>query len=403
MSSDKRKFDNFKEFPGKINKDTDNYEFPKLYTEDKYGNKREWSIFVRLIKKESKKSFKSVNWNITIENQVPIKIEYLTDETIPKGIISEVWTESGIISGEITRSAPTYPIEKNIGRSNYRNYFKQALILARGKYLKKIDEGGQPMGHHIKSSKYFPMLAKLYDDYISKHKLNYPLYVQPKLDGMRCIAYLRTDKNPNINDVIIYTRKKKDYPNNEFNDAIRMELLPILKEYFGKQKNGESIYIDGELYNHNVKLQNINHFVRTEDLKEDVSFDKKIQYWIYDIFYPSTAKIMTFKERSKYLDKIKSKYNSETIQITETLEIKNKNELDLQKEIGAIIWICKTQENKQFNVTPNLDYEERYKIYNECKKNFDNKYANRMLTIEFRGLSNDNIPQHAKGITFRNE
>jgi ATP-dependent DNA ligase len=463
MSSDKRKFDDFKNFSGNINKDTDNYEFPKLYTEDKFGNKREWKIYVRLIKKESKRSFKSVNWNLSIENQVPIKSEYLNnDNDLPNGLISQLWTESGIVGGEITRSAPTYPIEKNIGRSNYRNYFKQALILARGKYLKKVDEGGQQKGNvsnKITGIKYFPMLAKRYDEYISKHKLNFPVYVQPKLDGMRCIAYLQTNKNPTINDVIIYTRKKKDYPNNEFNDVIRKELLPILKEYYGKQNPDESIYIDGELYNHYVKLQNINHFVRTEALQESVSADKKIQYWIYDIFYPSTAKSMTFKERTKILNKIIPK--SYILQKTETLEIKNQKELDKQynkyikddyegmmirssdgfyatsakgstglrskdllkrkevfseefeivgwtqgtsgKEIGAIIWICQTREGKQFNVTPNLDYEERYNIYNECKKKFEDKYSNRMLTIEYRGLSNDKIPQHAKGISFRDE
>jgi ATP-dependent DNA ligase len=459
MSSDKRKFDNFKEFPGKINNDTDNYEFPKLFTEDKSGNKREWSIYVRLIKQDSKKSYKMVNWNLTEENQIVIKPEYLKDDVnIPKGIISEVWTESGIVGGEITRSAPTYPIEKNIGRANYRDYFKQALIYARGKYLKKVDEGGKKLDS-IKTTetKYFPMLAKRYDEYIKRHSIKWPVYVQPKLDGIRCLAYLKTNKNPTYNDVILYTRKKKDYPNNEFNDAIRQELLPVLVKLYDK-----SIYLDGELYNHNVKLQNINHYVRTEDLQENIETSKKIQYWIYDAFNPSTAKETTFAERFKLLNEIKKLVTkSKIIKITETLEIKNQEQLDKQynkyikddyegmmirakdgvyatsakgtnglrssdllkrkeiftdefevvgwtdgisgKEIGAIIWICQTKNGKKFNVTPNLDYKERYKIYNECKKNFENKYANRQLTIEYRGLSEDNIPQHAKGINFRNE
>jgi ATP-dependent DNA ligase len=168
---------------------------------------------------------------------------------------------------------------------------------------------------------------------------------------------------------------------------------------------------------------------------------------------------MNFKERAKILNKIIPK--SYVLQKTETLEIKNQKELDKQydkyikddyegmmirssdgfyatsakgsiglrskdllkrkevfseefeivgwtqgtsgKEIGAIIWICQTKEGKWFNVTPNLDYEERYNIYNECKKKFEDKYSNRMLTIEYRGLSNDKIPQHAKCISFRDE
>lgn len=463
MSADKRSFDNFKDFPGKINKDTDYYEFPKLFTQDKAGNQREWAIYVRLIKKASKRSFKASNWNTTLEDQVPIKPQYLDDDVeIPKGTISQIWTESGIVGGEITRSAPTYPAEKNVGRANYRDHFKQALTLARGKYLKKVDEGGHLAGKHIVSDKYFPMLAKRYDEYIAKHKLDWPVYVQPKLDGTRCLAYLRTNKNSTIDDVIIYTRKKKDYASNKFNNAIREALLPILQEFYGESEEGESIYIDGELYNHGTKLQNINHYVRSSEINENVAEKDRIQYWIYDIFFPSAAKTMTFHERAVFLNDLHEMIvDSNVLMATETLQVANQSELDAQydkyiaegyegmmirarngvyatsakgstglrskdllkrkevfsdeyevvgwtqgsagKEIGAIIWICQTAKGKRFNVTPNMDYEERYKIYRECQKNFDGTYANRMLTVEYRGLSNDNVPQHAKGIDFRDE
>ena len=467
MSAVKRSLDNFKEFPGKINADTGFYEFPKLFTEDKSGNKREWAMYVRLIKKASKHSFKTVNWNTAVEDQVQIKTEYLNNNVfIPTGTISEIWSEAGISDGgEITRSAPTYPPEKNIGKKNYRDHFKQALVLARGKYEKKRDEGGMPAGAiPIKTlgAKYFPMLAKRYDEYIMKNEINWPVYVQPKLDGMRCLAYLQKSSKPTFEDVILYTRRKKDYPSNEMNDTIRHELLPILLEFYGKLNPDESIYIDGELYNHNIKLQNINHFVRKGNLNEKVADGDQIQYWIYDAFYPSTAMNLKFSERVIYLDDIRDLVsNSDILHYTETLLIKNKKELDNQyvkyiknnyegmmirnrngvystsakgstglrskdllkrkevfsdeyevvdwtqgssgKEIGAIIWICQTKEKKHFNVTPNLDYKERYKIYKECQTNFANKYANRLLTIEYRGLTDDNKPQHAKGIDFRDE
>jgi DNA ligase 1 len=462
MTSEKRSFVDFDDFPGSINKDTGYYEFPKLFTQDKFGNKREWAIYVRLIKKASKKSFKKVNWNTTAENQVEIKPEYLGDKNIPDGTISEVWTETGIVGGEITRSAPTYPIEKNLNKKNYRDHFKQALITARGKYEKKKDEGGLPAGAKVVNeigAKYYPMLAKRYDEYIKKNKLNWPVYVQPKLDGMRCISYLKNNNNPTYKDVIIYTRRKKDYPSNAVNDAIRQELLPILQQLYGEYKDNESIYLDGELYNHNVKLQKINHLARAEHLEDT---DDKIEYWIYDAFYPSVVKTLTFERREVILSNIQKLVDkSNILHYTETVIIKNEQDLDKKyneyikngyegmmirnkegiystsakgssglrsinllkrkevfsdefeivgwtqgsagKEIGAIIWICQTKEGKQFNVTPNMDYEERYKIYNECKKDFNNIYANRYLTIEYRGLSEDKIPQHAKGISFRDE
>lgn len=463
MTSDKRKFDNFKSFPGKINEDTDTYEFPTLFTTDKFGNQRRWTVFVRLIKKSSKGSFKKVNWDLANEITIPIKSKYLDkDKTIPDGTIAEVWTESGIISdnNEITRSAPTYPAPTNIGQINYRDHFKQALVLARGKYLKKIDEGGAPANEYgkklTKHAKYFPMLAKIYEDYVQKHKLKWPVFVQPKLDGVRCISYLnmhgKNIKSADISNVIMYTRKKKEYPNNKLNDNIRRELLPILvKNYV----NGESVYLDGELYCHGMKLQDINHYVRKGDIDEP---DDIIRYWIYDLFYPSQK--IKFEDRATTLVSLSTHtHNLQHICFVETLQIKNQQELDAQyqtyitdgyegmmirpsdglyatsakgsaglrsknllkrkevftdeyevvdwtqgtagKEIGAIIWVCQTPKGIRFNVTPNMSYPERYEIYKECKKSFTDTYANRMLTVEFRGKSTDDVPQHAKGIDFR--
>jgi len=486
MSSDKRKFADYKSFPGRIHENT--YEFPTLFTTDKSGKCKVWTIYVRLIKKSSKKSFKNINWDLTSENQVPIKAEYLNDDCfVPNGIISEIWTEYGL-SGEdkITRSAPTYPNPKHTGTSgkpkpaNYRDYFKQALVSARGIYLKKIDAGGVPESEYGKKSlvtntKYFPMLAKKEKEYVRIHKLKWPLYVQPKLDGLRNLVYLTKSNKPDISNVIMYTRRKKDYSYNDYNNNIRKELLPILVEYFGKYKENESIYLDGEIYNHNMKLQEINHYARmsatdkssetnsAETSADEANADKtnadeaKIQYWIYDVFYPSQK--LTFKERAAILDELNKKLSkAKYVKITETLLIKNSADLDEQykkyiennyegmmirsadgiyatssknsnlrssdllkrkevftdeyevvgwtqgtagKEVGAIIWICQTPDGKRFNVTPNYDFSERYRIYKECQKHFDDKYANRLLTVEYRSKSEDGIPQHAKGIMFR--
>ena len=492
MTTNKRTYI-YKDFQGKINVDTDNYEFPKLYTQDKHGNTRIWVIYIRLIKSASKRGFKTINWDITLENQVPIKPEYLDNVEIPAGTISEVWTETGIIDGELTRSAPTYPIEKNKGRANYRDPFKQALVYARGRYMKKLDEGGITTKSKLNTTdiiankKYYPMLAKSYADYIKKHKLKFPVYEQSKLDGIRALSYLSAASNSAAsnsaasnsaayNAVQIYTRKLKDYPHNQYINNIRKNLLSIFRHFMGRYKKDESIYLDGEMYNHNSNLQGINHIVRSEEVKEDIDEADQIQYWIYDAFYPSRLD-MSFSERTKLLTEIaelindnhmdanyKDIHTNRAIVIVPTSLINTQDELDKKysyyienkyegmmirtydgiyatsnkgaaglrtadllkrkeiytdeyevigwtqgvagKEIGAIIWICvvkiKGREIK-FNVTPNLDYKTRYKIYKECKTAFNEIYANRLLTIEYRGLSMDGVPQHAKGIGFRDE
>jgi hypothetical protein len=72
------------------------------------------------------------------------------------------------------------------------------------------------------------------------------------------------------------------------------------------------------------------------------------------------------------------------------------------KDRGAIIWIAKTKNNIEFNITPKgITYEERYKLFKECEKHFDGKYLGRMMTVEYIDLSTDKVPQHAKAVAFR--
>ena len=53
MTTKKRDYSNFEQFPGKYNKGTNRHEFPILWQVDQSGKLRQWQIFVRLIK-ESK-------------------------------------------------------------------------------------------------------------------------------------------------------------------------------------------------------------------------------------------------------------------------------------------------------------------------------------------------------------
>jgi len=203
-----------------VHPETQFFEFPVLYKE-----KRVWKIIVRLIKKDSQKNFSKVDWNLMEENQVPIFSEYISDsKALPADIIAELWTETGQVDGKITRSIPTYPLEKNKDKKNYRNCFQQALSVAESKHKKKREEGftEQHTSAVVDSEKLetiFPMLAKPYTGTV---KL--PVYVQPKLDGLRCVAFLN-----NENQVVLQSRTKKIFPNNIANDRIRKELEKVFK------------------------------------------------------------------------------------------------------------------------------------------------------------------------------
>jgi ATP-dependent DNA ligase len=464
MKIDKRNFTDFddkKAFPGHIDDCTKEYHFPSLYSKDSKDNVREWKIKIRIVKGNPKKY--DIDWDVLLDNTVPVKENYLSGTGIPDGSSVQVWVETGVITGKSTRHPPSYPKIKNEGKSNERNILEQGLVEARTLYLKKVDNGfslKKSFKNIIKKHmKYFPMLVRKYQD--EKKHLCYPLYIQPKLDGARCIAYLdiSPDDNPTIENVIMYTRQKKDYIGF---DEIKKELLtPLIDMY--DYKNNESVYIDGELYKHGLDLQTISGAVRNPKRSEIKKY-QGIQFWVFDIFYPSDLSL-PFKERMEYLDDlfelIDNKKSTNIIQVN-TDKIENETELDklykqylskkyegiilrnsdslylthptknnmsirskyvLKRKMtysdefevvdftqgvkgrdkGAIMWILKTHNtDKIFHATPkNTNYSERYKVFKDATNNFSKKYKGRLMTIEYEDLSKDKVPLRAKSVGFR--
>jgi ATP-dependent DNA ligase len=467
MTSEKRQFSDFTKFPGCIDDTTGNFVFPHLYHKDSSNNTRIWTIQIRLIKGCEKHY--SIDWDLLLDDTIPIKQSYIEGSNIPSGTIAQVWVETGVIGGKIVRHAPTYPAIKNSGKSNERNTFEQSLVLARSQYLKRYENGLRPESefkkmHSTKTShnvKYFPMLVRKYEE--EKSNIIYPVYVQPKFDGARMIAYLNLSpiKNPTYENVILYTRQKKDYAGF---DNIRKELLPALINMWDVQSN-QSIYIDGELYKHGLNLQTISGAVRNPKRNEIAEY-AGIKYHIFDIFYPSKLGLtLEFNERLTYLHELFSSFKStDCVKMVKTVMAKDekeqnkiykdllakkyegvilrnanslylthptKNSMSIRskfvlkrkmtyadefevvgfeqgtkgRDIGAILWICKTPKTKKiFSVTPkNITYEERYKLFKEASKanQFDENFKGRMMTIEYEDLSLDEIPLRAKSIGFR--
>jgi ATP-dependent DNA ligase len=471
MNTDKRNFSDFsnkESFPGCVDITTGEFLFYALYHVDSSGNKRIWEIKVRLIK-GNPKSYK-VDWDLMLDDTIPVKQSYLENTKIPVGSHAQIWVETGVIGGKITRHAPSYPTMTNEGKANERNVFEQGLVDARTLYLKKIANGfktelnfkNKKASVKEKNIKYFPMLVRKFVD--EKKHIQYPVYVQPKLDGVRCITFLNKNpkKNPTIKNVIMYSRQRKIYSG--FDD-IKTELLPALIDMwdFG---NNETIYVDGELYKHGMDLQTISGAVRNAK-RDTIPKYKGIKYWIFDVFYPSSLDLI-FDERIEclhdlfdsigdnpkhlievgthiakteqdqekiYKQYLKKKYegtilrNYDSLYLTDSsknsAKIRSKfvlkrkmrftDEFELVdftqgikgKDIGAVIWILKTHDtNKTFNATPkDITYEERYKLYKKAvsnnKKGFNNNYKGRMMTVEYEDLSKDKVPLRAKSIWFR--
>jgi len=310
MLSDKRNYSNFKKFPGSIV--SKKYQFPSLYYKDASDKTRIWTVNVRLVKDspKGKRPKHRHDWDMDVESLIPVVPGYLGDKDIPEGSVAQFWVETGIIKGKISRHPPTYPKKTNVGKRNERNTFQQCLVDSRSKYLKKREEGGRTKLEFSSKKKapgnkmFFPMLARKYDDE-KKHAV-WPGMGQPKLDGVRCSAFLNVNprkKAVSYKDVILATRQQKKFSG--FNHIRRLLLNPLIEMY---HVSGFSLYLDGEFYKHGQTLQHISGEVRSIERNSVVNADS-VKYHVFDCFYP--PEITTpFKERVELLEDFFMVYES---------------------------------------------------------------------------------------------
>lgn len=193
-------------------------------------------------------------------------------------------SHSGQVGGQITTNEWTVVYGKNVGRANETTDNEQAMAEAVAKRTKKLESGYFENVKDINKQQYFePMLASKWED--SKDKITYPIYSQPKLDGIRCIVTRNGMFSRNGKPIISAPH-------------ILEELHTFFKIY-------PDYIFDGELYadkfaNDFNKIVSLVKKTKptTEDLKES---KKNIEYHIYDL--PSVDDV--FSERYKQLSKLK--------------------------------------------------------------------------------------------------
>lgn len=141
---------------------------------------------------------------------------------------------------------------KNIGRSNETTPAEQAELEAMSRWRKQIDKGYRETKEELEELPLLPMLAQ---DYLKQgHRIQYPCYGSPKLDGVRCLAIRHADR------VELKSRGGKEYSVPHIQD----QLFPIMKV-------GD--VWDGELYIHGKYLEEIVSAVKKyNDLTPDIEF-----------------------------------------------------------------------------------------------------------------------------------
>lgn len=175
-------------------------------------------------------------------------------------------TISGQSDGKKVSTEWTVCQPKNVGKTNATTGETQALAEAYALRKKKLEHGYFEDVDNIEQKQYFePMLAKDYNDY--KDDIVFPVYSQPKLDGVRCIVTVDG----------MYSRNGKEI-------ISAPHIHTALKPYFDRDP---TLIFDGELYCDKLAndFNKIISLVRktkptAEELKESAD---TIEYWIYDI------------------------------------------------------------------------------------------------------------------------
>ena len=142
----------------------------------------------------------------------------------------------------------------------------------------------------------------------NKKYIKYPCYIQPKLDGIRLITKY---ENTEIN---LYSRRLNKFYGFDF---IKEEVKELIKDY-------PNLILDGELYNHNLTLQQISGIVRNED--PDYSEKYKLQFYIFDCIDVNNN--YTFEERYNILFNLFKNKKFKYLILTKTTLINSEKESD---------------------------------------------------------------------------
>jgi len=134
-----------------------------------------------------------------------------------------------------------------------------------------------------------PMLAYP----VSDKPIDYtkPVFIQPKLDGVRCLVQQEYDDVVDTNVIRAYSRTGKEWKN--INHILR-ELVPFFQKH-------PHVILDGELYNHAFKddFESIISMVRKQKptMQDRLKSHTYVQFHCYDI----VDETMSYEDRAEFI------------------------------------------------------------------------------------------------------
>ena len=382
------------------------HEFPTIYGVEKNGKTKSWTarVFVDML-----------NGNATAE------IVY------------------GQLDGKKQTTTREYTEGKNLGKKNETTPLQQCMSETRRKWQDKMEKEGyslvQPSSESSTTTsgdgKVFPMLAHTYEPLSSKNKKSdivFPCYVQPKLDGLRCICYMSDGK------LVAQSRTGSYF---ETVHHICAELWPVFLKNPG-------LVLDGELYTTDIPFEELAGLIKKKKLSEtDMQRVQCIKYHVYDVVVENvpyskrherivgtiggtkcyhlevvhTQLIHTLGEfRQAFSEYVAAGYEGIMLRNVDGLYRENYRSHDLQKykefmeseypivgfkeaagrDAGTVIWVCRTAEDREFSVRPRGTQEQRRQWFQTGQQ-----HVGKLLTVIYQELSELNVPRFPVGKAIR--
>ena len=347
--------------------------------------------------------------------------------------------EYGQLDGKKQTTSREYTEGKNLGKKNETTPLQQCLSETRRKWQDKMEKEGyslvQPvLESETNTTKVFPMLAHTYEPLSSKNKKNdivFPCYVQPKLDGLRCVCYMNMSNNDG--KVLAQSRTGAYF---ETVEHICAELRPLLLKTPG-------LILDGELYSMDMPFEELAGLIKRKKLAgSDMQRVQCIRYHIYDIVVGGVPysdrhdrivqlvddsnchlevvrtqlihDVAEFKQA--FSDCVASGYEGIMLRNVNGLYCQNYRSHDLQKykefveaeypivgfkeadgrDKGTVVWVCRTSDEREFSVRPRGTQEQRRQWFQDGPQ-----YVGKLLTVIYQELSELNVPRFPVGKAIR--
>lgn len=213
-----------------------------------------------------------------------------------------ITTKYGLEDGKLTEKEDYIEKGKNIGKVNETTPEEQAKLQAESAWDKQKLKGYRETPEEINKSIIAPMKPLEFNK--AKHRLTSPIYIQPKINGIRCLI-TRTGQR----DYEFISNGNKDYFEVFKHCDIMMEALSNILPL--------RYTIDGEFYHPDWPLNKI----RSATAKFHPDKTPKLEYWVFDLPITSIYIGLPFSNRIKNLKELVSDRPQHPIVLCPTLQI----------------------------------------------------------------------------------